>query len=166
MSKDQKQLKLHAVCDGEIIAIEDVDDIIFSEKMIGDGYALLPTDGNIYSPVSGEITEVAATKHAFYIALEDDNKILIHIGEDTLLLKGEGFSVDVEKGDKIKAGDHLGSVDLDYLMDQDYDVAVSVIFLFNSKIDLDVQSYPQKNAKAKETLACDIIYKAKDVSDS
>lgn len=159
MTDDQKQLKLPAVCDGEIIDISKSNDSIFSEKMIGDGYAILPSDGNIYAVVDGVISEVAATKHAFYIALEDNNKILIHIGEDTLFLKGEGFTVNVEKGSQIRTGDLLGSVDLDYLKDQGYDVSISVIFLFNDRIEMDVHSYPQKEAAAKETLACDIIYK-------
>lgn len=166
MTDQQKQLKMPAVCDGEIIDISKSNDIIFSEKMIGDGYAMIPSGGNIYAVVDGIVSEVAATKHAFYITLEDDNKVLIHIGEDTLFLKGEGFTVNVDKGSQIKTGDLLGTIDLAFIKDQGYDVSVSVIFLMNKNLDINVQSYPQKKAIAKETLACDIAYKPKNEIDS
>lgn len=159
MEKNINKLSLSAVCDGEIISIEDVDDLLFSEKIIGDGYAILPTSGEIYSPVDGQINEVAATKHAFYISLEDDNKILIHVGEDTLLLNGEGFTVNVNNGKNIKKGDLLGTIDLDFMKKKNNKVVISTIFLFNSNNHIEVTTYTEKNAKANETLACDIEFK-------
>lgn len=159
LTDKQNILKLNALCDGEIISVEDVGDIVFSEKMIGDGYSIIPSDGRIYSPVDGRISEVAATKHAYYITLEDDNKILIHIGEDTLLLNGEGFTVNTEKGSKIKKGDLLGTVDLDYMKQENHTIVISTILLFNNKFEMNVINYPGKDAKANETLACEIEYK-------
>lgn len=160
MKKDINKLRLTAICDGEVISVEDVEDIIFSKKMIGDGFAMLPKNGEIYSPVDGRINEVAATKHAYYINLDDDNKILIHIGEDTLLLNGRGFTVNVEKGMKVSKGDLLGTIDLDLMKQENHTIVISIIFLFNSENVVEVMTYPQKDAKAVETLACDIKYKS------
>lgn len=158
----KENLKLNAIMDGQIIPVTEADDVVFSEKMIGDGYAVIPTSGDIYSPVAGVISKVAATKHSYYIQLEDDNKILIHVGEDTLLLNGKGFTVNVEKGSQIAPGDLLGTVDLDVMEEEDCKIVVSTIFLFNKDLDVDVTVYPNEAAVATKTPACVIEYQTLD----
>ncbi|WP_347299848.1 PTS glucose transporter subunit IIA [Dolosigranulum savutiense] len=154
----QQSLTLKAVVDGDIIPIETVADAIFSERMIGDGYGIVPKSSVIYSPVDGMISEVAITKHAYYIELDSGYKILIHIGENTVLLNGEGFSTQVEKGDHIAVGEQLGNVDLEFLKEKGYDVTISVIFLFDKSLSLEVKTYPQADATAMDTIACQVTY--------
>ena len=156
--QDQQSVILKAVVDGDIIPIDDVEDAIFSERMIGDGYGIIPKSSIIYSPVEGMISEVAVTKHAYYIELDSGYKILIHIGENTVLLNGEGFSTQVEKGDHIAVGEQLGKVDLDFLKEKGYDVTISVIFLFDKSLSLEVDVHPQTDATAMDTIACQVTY--------
>jgi sugar PTS system EIIA component len=109
------KLEIFAPVNGEIIPIEHVPDPVFSEKMMGDGIAIIPSEGNICSPVAGKIIQVAPTKHAIGILAEDGTEILIHIGLETVALKGEGFSVVVNVGDKVSVGQLLITVDLEFI---------------------------------------------------
>lgn len=158
MNKQRTTLTLMAVVDGDIIPIEQIEDIVFSQKMIGDGFGMIPTGKIIYSPVSGIITEVAGTKHAYYIEMDNGYKVLIHIGENTLLLNGKGFKTVVERSQTIQAGDQLGEIDLEFLTREGYDTTISVIVLFDDAIQLDVTPYVQIQATGKETTACRVQY--------
>lgn len=112
-----KKEKLHilAPVNGEIIPIEEVPDPIFSQKMMGEGVAIIPSKGDVCSPVEGTIIQIALTKHAIGILAEDGTEILIHIGLETVSLNGEGFGVSVEVGDKVVAGQLLVKVDWAFL---------------------------------------------------
>ena len=94
-----------------------VPDPVFSEKALGDGASIIPTDGRIYSPVNGEVASVAPTNHAFGFISDDGLDILVHVGLETVALKGEGFDVKVKEGDRVKAGDLIAIVDLKYYSD-------------------------------------------------
>lgn len=157
MDSKQKKFYLKAVCDGKVITVDQVEDIVFSQRMIGDGFSIVPSDGRIFSPVDGVISEVATTKHAYYITLDDHHKLLIHIGEDTLMLNGEGFTVNVEKGQRVEKGDLLGTIDLEVMKEKNHDIVISTIILFNNAYELDVRTYPQPDALANETLACEVV---------
>lgn len=100
---------------GTIMPITEVPDQVFSQKMMGDGFAIDPEDGLYVSPVDGEILNVFPTKHAVGILAESGHEILVHIGLDTVELKGVGFDVYVKEGNKVKKGDVLVKVDLDYV---------------------------------------------------
>ncbi|WP_069651051.1 PTS sugar transporter subunit IIA [Caloranaerobacter ferrireducens] len=100
---------------GKIINIENVPDEVFSQKMVGDGIAIEPTDGIVVAPCDGKIIQLFPTNHAIGIETEEGLQILIHIGIDTVELKGEGFKSYVVKDDYVKAGDKLLEVDLEYL---------------------------------------------------
>lgn len=100
---------------GRLMNISDVPDKVFSQKMMGDGFAVDPEDGLFISPVNGEILNVFPTKHAIGIRSTQGQEILVHIGLDTVSLKGQGFDVYVKEGDKVKQGDALIKVDLDYI---------------------------------------------------
>ncbi|TCP31798.1 PTS system D-glucose-specific IIA component (Glc family) /PTS system D-glucose-specific IIB component (Glc family) /PTS system D-glucose-specific IIC component (Glc family) [Scopulibacillus darangshiensis] len=100
---------------GELVPLSEVPDQVFSEKMMGDGFAVRPEDGLIGSPVDGKIINVFPTKHAIGILTDNGREILVHVGIDTVKLNGEGFKAMVKEGDKVKQGDTLLKVDLDYL---------------------------------------------------
>jgi PTS system glucose-specific IIA component len=108
-----KTIELKAFVTGTIMKLEDVPDPVFAEKMMGDGIVILPTEGKIISPVNGEIVHVFPTKHAIGIKTANGAEILIHIGLETVSMNGEGFTVHVTKGKKVKVGDALVTVDLD-----------------------------------------------------
>ena len=100
---------------GKVVPLEQVPDAVFSQKILGDGVAIIPEDGKIYAPVNGEVASVAETLHAYGFTSDDDLEILIHIGLDSVALKGEGFTSHVQVGDKVKAGDLIAEVDLEFL---------------------------------------------------
>lgn len=149
-------LTLKAVTDGKIVPIEEVPDDLFSNKMIGNGCAICPTSETVYSPVNGKIVEVAETKHAYYIESEEGVKILIHIGLDTVLLNGEGFSASVEKNRTIKEGEKLALFDKDLIIEKGYDPIISIIVLDHPLI-ASFEVHPNSEAIAKETVALSVF---------
>ena len=113
--KKQKEMAVYSPVDGVAVELSQVPDEAFSEKILGDGGAVIPKNGNIYSPVDGEIIDITDTKHAFCITTNEGTEILLHIGIDTVKLKGEGFNVKILSGDKVKAGTKIAEIDLDVL---------------------------------------------------
>ena len=103
---------------GQAIPLEQVPDDVFSQKLLGDGIAIIPTDGKIYAPVDGEVSTVAETLHAYGFTSGDGLEILVHVGLDSVKLRGEGFTSHVHAGDKVKAGQLVAEVDLKYLISQ------------------------------------------------
>ena len=97
---------------GEAVGLGEVPDPVFSQKIIGDGMAVIPSEGKLLSPVDGEVISVADTKHAYGLRTAEGLELLIHVGLETVHLKGECFQVFVKPGDKVKAGDLLAEVDL------------------------------------------------------
>lgn len=148
--------QIPAIVDGEIIGIEEVDDQIFSQKMIGDGYAIVPTGHAVYSPNAGKIEKIAATNHAIYLSLPEGFKLLIHIGIDTIELKGIGFNCLVEEGNTVEKGDKLLDFDLEYVKDEGYNPTVSVILLNDSAYKMNFEVFPTQKATAMEDLALEI----------
>ena len=112
---------------GQIVPLEDVNDDVFSSKMMGDGVAILPADGKVYAPVSGEVTVMMDSNHAVGLESENGAELLIHVGLDTVELNGEGFTTHVQKGDQVKAGDLLLEADLDAIKAHDYDVTTIIV---------------------------------------
>lgn len=100
---------------GDVVDITEVPDEVFAQKMVGDGVAINPTDGLVVAPCNGKIVQVFPTKHALGIETKEGVEILIHVGLDTVELKGEGFKSFVETGDKVKTGDKLLEVNLDLI---------------------------------------------------
>ena len=105
--------EVETVADGEVIAISDVKDPVFSQKMMGDGFAVEPENGNIYSPVAGTVTSIFPTKHALGLLTDNGLEVLVHIGLDTVSLEGKPFEVHVAEGQKVAAGDLLVTDDLE-----------------------------------------------------
>ncbi|OJF97169.1 PTS glucose transporter subunit IIA [Alkalibacterium sp. 20] len=152
---ETKELILSAVTDGEIISIEEVQDDLFSQKMIGDGYAIRPTSEVVYAPVSGKLIEVADAKHAYYIQTDGGMKVLIHIGIDTLLLNGEGFQSYVEKNKRVEKGERLAIFDQKFISERGFNTVIPVIVLEHDSV-VSLELFPTKKAKANETHALKI----------
>ncbi|OOE14852.1 PTS sugar transporter subunit IIA [Fictibacillus arsenicus] len=114
----KKEETIIAPLTGKIVSIEEVPDPTFSQKMMGDGIAIEPTEGVVVSPVDGEIVQFFHTKHAIGIQSESGAEILIHVGLETVNMNGEGFEGHVNVGDKVKAGDKLLSFDLDLIKEK------------------------------------------------
>lgn len=123
----KKEIEIKAPVRGQLISIKDVPDATFSEEMVGKGVAIIPEGNEIYSPVDGKITTVFITGHAIGITTKEGVDLLIHIGMDTVNLKGEGFEVKVKDGKHIKQGDLLIVVDFDKLKEKGYRLETPVI---------------------------------------
>lgn len=121
--KKKKETILKAFATGKVIALKDVKDEMFSAGLMGPGIAIESDDGKYYSPVNGTITMLFPTKHALGLKSEDGQELLLHIGIDTVALKGEGFTAFVQDGQKVSAGDPLLSADLDFLRSKGLETA-------------------------------------------
>ena len=120
--------EVHSVADGQVINIEDVKDPVFSQKMMGDGFAVEPENGQIVSPVAGKITSVFPTKHALGLLTENGLEVLVHIGLDTVSLEGKPFEVKVSEGQTVAAGDLLVEADLDAIREAGRETSTVVVF--------------------------------------
>lgn len=112
---------------GKAVPLSEVPDPVFSDKVLGDGVAIIPADGKIVSPVDGEISTVAETGHAYGFTSEDGQEILVHVGLETVSLNGECFKVYGKVGDKVKKGDLVAEVDLGYLKEKEINPITPVL---------------------------------------
>ncbi|MEG0078326.1 MULTISPECIES: PTS transporter subunit IIBC [Enterococcus] len=116
------------VADGEVKAISAVNDPVFSQKMMGDGFGVEPKNGIVYAPVSGTVTSVFPTKHALGLLTDNGLEVLVHMGIDTVDLKGVPFTVNVKDGDKVSAGDVIAQMDLAAIKAADKQTTIIVAF--------------------------------------
>ncbi|MGV3083974.1 PTS transporter subunit IIBC [Enterococcus dispar] len=116
------------VADGEVKAISAVNDPVFSQKMMGDGFGVEPKNGIVYAPVSGTVTSVFPTKHALGLLTDNGLEVLVHMGIDTVDLKGAPFTVNVKDGDKVSAGDVIAQMDLAAIKAADKQTTIIVAF--------------------------------------
>lgn len=123
----EKRLQICSPLNGKAVSLDSVPDPVFSDKVLGDGCAVIPDDGKIYSPVNGEISSIAETKHAYGFSSEDGMEILVHFGLETVALKGEGFTPHVSVGDKVKKGDLVAEVDLAFLKSKGINLITPVL---------------------------------------
>ncbi len=105
-----KAVQVCSPVDGEVMTMDKVPDAVFSQKMMGDGFAVAPTNGRIGAPIKGEVMVVAETGHAYGLKGKNGVEILVHFGLDTVKLKGEGICVKVKVGDWVEVGDVLCEV--------------------------------------------------------
>ncbi|MBM7588398.1 PTS system D-glucosamine-specific IIC component [Bacillus pakistanensis] len=123
-----KSERLISPIKGEIKEISEVPDQVFSEKMMGDGFAIIPEEGTIASPVNGKVVNVFPTKHAVGLISDAGREILIHVGIDTVKLEGKGFESLVSEGDKVEAGQPLLKVDLEYIKENAPSIITPIVF--------------------------------------
>lgn len=132
----KKKNQFVAFMTGQVIGLEKVEDQVFSSKMMGDGYAIEPSDGKVVSPVDGEITVAFPTGHAYGIKTKDGKEILLHLGIDTVELEGKGFTPHVKVGDKVKAGDHIADMDLELIKKENKPLTSMLIFTSGESVDV------------------------------
>ena len=113
---------------GNVILMENIKDEMFSKKLVGDGFAVEPADGEIYSPVEGKVLSIFPTKHAICIITNNGLEVLVHMGLDTVELDGEGFEVLVQEGQKLTHQTKLANMNLEYISQCDKLITVIVVF--------------------------------------
>ena len=120
--------EVYSVADGQVVALGQVKDPVFAQKMMGDGFAVEPANGNIVSPVSGTVSSIFPTKHALGLVTEAGLEVLVHIGLDTVSLEGKPFTVHVAEGQKVAEGDLLVTADLDAIRAAGRETSTVVVF--------------------------------------
>lgn len=126
LKKKETEPTVLAPCDGRIVPLEQVKDATFSQKMMGDGFAVMPAGEYIVAPFKGTVLMVFPTLHAIGLRAEDGLEFLIHIGMDTVNEKGTGFECFVREGDKVKPGTTLIHFDREALQAKGYDMTNSL----------------------------------------
>ena len=119
--------KVYSPIEGEIIPISEVNDQVFASKMMGEGFAVLPSNGTIKAPISGVVKMIAPTKHAIGIVTDDGLELLLHLGIDTVELNGEPFSLKIKEGQSLQQGQVIGTIDLDLIEAKGKDATIMVI---------------------------------------
>ncbi|OCG19376.1 PTS glucose transporter subunit IIA [Gilliamella sp. Fer1-1] len=128
VSDDNKNgIEIIAPLSGEIVKIEDVPDVVFAEKIVGDGIAIKPSGNKIVAPLNGKIGKIFETNHAFAIESDEGIELFVHFGIDTVELKGEGFTRVAEEGQQVKIGDTIIEIDLPLLESKAKSVLTPVV---------------------------------------
>lgn len=125
--KKAKQHVLGSPAKGRVIPLKEVSDPTFAQEMLGKGVAVIPAEGKIYAPCDGRVTMLFNTLHAVSVVPDYGAEILIHVGIDTVNMKGEGFTAHVSVDDEVKKGDLLLTVDLDQVKAAGYDTATMMV---------------------------------------
>jgi len=126
--------KLAAVATGQYVSISNVNDDAFSSKALGDGYAIIPTTNDIFSPVQGKVTSIFPTKHALGIETKSGLEVLIHMGIDTVSLDGEPFEILINVGDSIDENTQIATMNIDHLKDLGIDTTIMVVITNMDKV--------------------------------
>lgn len=126
------KIELLSPLDGEIVPLENVNDPTFSEKIVGEGIAVIPTEGKVYAPSDATVTVFMDTQHAIGLVTDTGIEILIHVGLETVNLKGKHYTAKVKKDDKVKKGDILLEFDIDAIKNEGYEIITPVIVLNTS----------------------------------
>ena len=125
--QEMSRMLILSPLDGRVIPLEEVPDEVFAEKVLGDGAAVIPENGNIYSPIDGEIVSIPESLHAYGIRSDAGIEMIVHFGLETVNLKGEGFSPKVKVGDRVKAGQLLCTADMDFLKSKGINTVTPVL---------------------------------------
>lgn len=147
----KKAIEIKSPINGRIIPIEDVPDQVFAQKMVGDGVAIEAAEGSVVSPVDGEVVQIFPTKHAIGLRTQEGIEILIHVGIDTVNMKGEGFVALIEKGDKVKIGQELVKFDLNLVKEKAKSV-ISPVIITNFNEMASVEKSSGTASKGKDTI--------------
>lgn len=137
----------YAPVSGHMVGIDQVNDQVFASKALGDGVGVVPSNGHVVSPAAGSVVMAYETKHAYGIKAENGAEILIHVGMDTVGLKGKGFDAHVKRGDTVEVGTPLVDVDLDVVRDAGLDTTVAMVVSNADEVG-DVTYGPSREVKA------------------
>lgn len=159
------EIAILAPANGQVIALSKTSDPIFSQGTMGQGFGLTPADGKVVAPVGGKVSMVAETKHAIGIITPEGLEVLIHMGVDTVGLNGEPFTVSVNSGDEVKAGQNIAQMDLDMIKAKELDTTIMTL-ITNSSQKIDGLDVTEGEAKAGQAVAHAYLKEAgEDTSD-
>ncbi|QQZ10184.1 PTS sugar transporter subunit IIA [Heyndrickxia vini] len=150
--KENKSITLTAPFNGKAVSIEEVPDQVFSEKMMGDGMAIIPSDGTLVSPIDGEVVDVFPTKHAITLRSKEGVELLIHMGLETVNLKGEGFDILITGGAKISKGDSLAKFDIEKVKELGYKVITPIVLLNGDDFEIQQRISNEKTVDYKDVI--------------
>lgn len=137
----EKGIVIGSPIEGEACSLDNVKDATFSERILGEGIAIIPRKGRVVAPVDGRIAVMFETGHAVSLISEQGTEILIHIGLDTVNLKGKYFTPKIKVNDKVKAGDLLLEFDMDKIKEAGYDL-ITPIVICNTANYSEIKPYP------------------------
>lgn len=160
---NKNEISLLAPANGQVIALSKTSDPIFSKGTMGDGFGLTPTDNTVLAPVSGTISMIAETKHAIGITTKDGLEVLVHMGVDTVGLKGEPFDVVIKNGQEVKAGDQIATMNIEMIKAKDLDTTIMTL-ITNSSMKLDGLDVTEGKAEAGDTVARAYLKESKEDS--
>ena len=146
--KKSNQVKLYSPVNGKRIDLSKVKDRVFSSKMMGDGLAFQFEEDTLYSPCDGQVALVYETLHAYGFRLDNGAEVLLHIGMDTVNLNGEGFTSFVKQGQKVKVGDPIVKIDLEFMKEKGIDLTTPMILTNGSNFEYTI-CLDCENVKAK-----------------
>jgi len=130
----RKTREIKSPVDGQTVALESVNDEVFSSKMAGDGVAIKPITGNFTAPIDGVVSKIFSTNHAYSIKSNKDLEVMVHIGLETVALEGKGFKRIANEGDVVKAGDLIIEADLGYINEHVKDSITPIIISDESDV--------------------------------
>lgn len=154
--QERIRVELATVADGAVIPLEEVPDPVFSEKMVGDGFAVVPTKDQVVAPVSGNLYRVAETLHAYVIETKDGLEILIHVGINTISLHGKGFDSELKTGMSVTKGQPLVTFDRAYLEEKDISIIIPVVVIKGLDELREAKYYYTQDGIAGKTMAMQI----------
>ncbi len=143
-----KKEKIVAPVDGNIVELSEVPDQVFAEKMAGDGVAIIPLSNTFVAPIAGVVSKIFSTNHAYSIISKNGLEVLVHIGLDTVALKGEGFKRLVEEGQSVSVGKPIISADLEYIKREGKNIITPIVF--NCKKDITIEKNSVKMVREGE----------------
>lgn len=146
-------MKFISPLNGQLVAISEVKDPVFSQKMMGDGFAIVPSSNEVVSPVDATIEVLFPTGHAIGLKTNDGVEILIHLGIDTVKSKSNSFKLLKQVGDKVSAGDSIIQMNLKQLINEAYDMTTPIIFLSGQKL----KEMDSRSVQLKEPIEVEFI---------
>ena len=146
-------MKLKSPLTGKLVSMSDVKDPVFSQKMMGDGFAIVPSSNEVVSPVDATIEVLFPTGHAIGLKTNDGVEILIHLGIDTVKSKSNSFKLLKQVGDKVSAGDSIIQMNLKQLINEGYDMTTPIIFLSGQKL----KEMDSRSVQLKEPIEVEFI---------
>lgn len=151
LGKNQEE-NLYAPVSGKAVPLEEVPDPVFNQKMMGEGIAIMPAEGEIVAPFDGEVIQIPDTKHAIGLVDKKGTEVLIHIGLETVELNGEGFTTKVQTGDHVSLGQSLMEIDLAYLRENAKDMITPIVIPNSTASGKSYQLTDDKEVRAGETV--------------
>lgn len=137
----RKVRDVYSPVDGQIVTLESVNDEVFSQKMVGDGVAVMPIGNTFTAPIDGVVSKIFSTNHAYSIKNDKDLEVMVHIGLETVALDGKGFTRIASEGDEVKAGDVIIEVDLAYINEHAKDTITPIIITDESDAKEVIKKY-------------------------